>query len=107
MEHGQASVGSQMVPGQTILIKDQLSLWPDQLWILDRGLDSNTGAFIYGNQRNVPYMLQLMAIMGCADDADQCNGDESPGRHWRAFPTGTAGPNSNTAEILRGLFDTA
>ena len=58
MVHGQALVESQMMPGQQILIKDQLSLWPDQLWIHDRGHDPKTMEFIYGNQRGVPYQLQ-------------------------------------------------
>ena len=50
MVHGEALVDSQMVPGQTILIRDQLSLWNDRLWIHDRGFHPHTGAFIYGNQ---------------------------------------------------------
>ena len=70
MVHGQAIVDSQMVPGQSILIQDQLSLWPDQLWIHDRGFDPNTGAFIYGNQRNVPYVLERVAnVIGGTTDA--------------------------------------
>ena len=70
MVHGEAVVESQMVPGQTIRIKDQLSLWPDQLWIHDRGFDPVTGAFIYGNQREVPYVLERVADIqdGVNDD---------------------------------------
>lgn len=68
MVHGQAVVDSQMMPGQTILIQDQLSLWPDQLWIHDRGFDPDTGAFIYGNQLDVPYVLQRVADMVAAAD---------------------------------------
>lgn len=70
MVHGQAVVDSQMMPGQTILIKDQLSLWPDQLWIHDRGFDPDTGAFIYGNQLDVPYVLQRVADIVAASDKD-------------------------------------
>uniref|UniRef100_A0A8J9X5R1 Uncharacterized protein n=1 Tax=Phaeodactylum tricornutum TaxID=2850 RepID=A0A8J9X5R1_PHATR len=58
MVHGEALVESQMMPGQKILIKDQLSLWPDELWIHDRGFDPDTMRFIYGNQRGVPYRLE-------------------------------------------------
>jgi len=58
MVHGQAIVQSQMIPGQQILIKDQLSLYADALFIHDRGFDPETGNFIYGNQRNIPYQLQ-------------------------------------------------
>ena len=68
--NGQAINCSHMVPGQTILIRDQLSPRPDQLWIHDRGFDPNTGAFIYGNQRNVPYVLERVAnVIGGTTDA--------------------------------------
>ena len=103
--NGQAINCSHMVPGQTILIRDQLSPRPDQLWIHDRGLDSITG------ERNVPYVLQrVVDVIGGTDAADRYNRTiESPGRHGRAFPTSTAGPQrqfmSNTAVILRVLFD--
>jgi hypothetical protein len=63
MVHGNATVQSQMMPGQDILIKDQLSLWRDSLWIHDRGYNPDTGAFIYGNQRGVPYRLQRVTSM--------------------------------------------
>ena len=56
-----------MVPGQTILIQDQSC-------IHDRGLDPNTGAFIYGNERNVPYVLKRVAdVIGGTDAADRYN----------------------------------
>lgn len=59
MVHGQAIVESQMAPGTSILIQDQLSLWPDEFWIHDRGYDpNNRNTFIYGNQRGIPYRLE-------------------------------------------------
>jgi CpeT/CpcT family (DUF1001) len=58
MVHGPTIVESQMIPGQQILIQDQLSLWEDQLWIHDRGYHPTTGEYIYGNQRGVPYRMQ-------------------------------------------------
>ena len=61
MVYGSATVQSQMMPGQQILIKDQLSLWEDALWIHDRGYNTETGDYIYGNQRGVPYALQRVA----------------------------------------------
>lgn len=67
MIEGSALVDSQLQPGQQILIKDQLSLWPDALWIHDRGFDPDTGDFIYGNQRNVPYQLDRVANLGVVD----------------------------------------
>lgn len=74
MVHGSATVTSQMMPGQSILIKDQLSLWRDSLWIHDRGYNPETGAFIYGNQRGVPYRLQRVTSVD-ADDADADDAD--------------------------------
>jgi len=61
MTYGEATVDSTMMPGQKIRIMDQLSLWEDQFWIHDRGFDPETGAFIYGNQRGIPYRLERVA----------------------------------------------
>lgn len=59
MVYGQAVVNStSMLPGQALLIKDQLSLGKDDFYIHDRGFDPDTGAYIYGNQRGIPYMLK-------------------------------------------------
>jgi CpeT/CpcT family (DUF1001) len=70
MVHGEALVDSQMIPGQKILIRDQLSLWKHQLWIHDRGLDPVTGAFIYGNQKGIPYRMQRVThIVGPDNDS--------------------------------------
>ena len=63
MVHGSALVDSQMMPGQKILIMDQLSLWENQLWIHDRGYHPDTGAFIYGNQRGIPYRMQRVTVV--------------------------------------------
>ena len=57
MVHGEAIVDSQMLPGSKIRILDQLSLFDDVFYINDRGLDPETGAYIYGNQREIPYRL--------------------------------------------------
>mmetsp|Transcript_4238 Transcript_4238/g.6685 ORF Transcript_4238/g.6685 Transcript_4238/m.6685 type:complete len:509 (+) Transcript_4238:412-1938(+) len=61
MVHGEATVNSTIVPGMAIRILDQLSLYPDVFYINDRGFDPLTGAFIYGNQRGVPYCLERVA----------------------------------------------
>jgi hypothetical protein len=58
MVHDEAIVDSQVTPGKKIRILDQLSLYPDVFYINDRGFDPETGAFIYGNQRGVPYRLE-------------------------------------------------
>lgn len=63
MVQGQALVESQMMPGQKILIKDQLSLWEEALWIHDRGYNPDTMEFIYGNQKGIPYRLERVANM--------------------------------------------
>lgn len=49
-------VASQNVQGLDILIKDDLKVWRDRLWVNDRGFDRD-GKFVYGNQRGVPYKL--------------------------------------------------
>ncbi len=52
-------VPSQMAPGSYINIRDELSLWQNDLWINDRGLDPHDSTkFIYGNQRGIPYKLK-------------------------------------------------
>lgn len=59
MIHGEALVNSTMIPdGQEILIRDQLSLSDNKFWIHDRGYNPETGDYIYGNQRGVPYQLE-------------------------------------------------
>lgn len=63
MVHGEALVESQMMPGVQILIRDQLSLWHEELWIHDRGFDPSTMKFIYGNQKGIPYRLERVANM--------------------------------------------
>lgn len=68
MVHGSAIVNSQMMPGQEILVKDQLSLWPDEFWIHDRGFDPVSGAYIYGNQDEVPYRLERVTRIEDDDD---------------------------------------
>ena len=57
MVHGEAIVDSTMIQGIKIRVLDQLSLFPDTFYINDRGLDPETGAYVYGNQRNIPYRL--------------------------------------------------
>ena len=63
MVHGEAIVDSTVIPGIKIRILDQLSLFDDVFYINDRGLDPDTGAFIYGNQRGVPYRLERVATL--------------------------------------------
>ena len=58
MVYGPATLESQMLPGQQILVKDQLSLWRNEFWIHDRGYNPDTMSFIYGNQRGVPYAME-------------------------------------------------
>lgn len=56
-------VSSQNVNGLEILIKDDLRLWPDRLWVNDRGFDRQ-GNFVYGNQRGVPYKMRRVVEGG-------------------------------------------
>jgi len=63
MVHGEAIVDSTLIPGMKIRILDQLSLFDDIFYINDRGFDPKTGAFIYGNQRGVPYRLERVTTL--------------------------------------------
>ncbi|CAN0544372.1 unnamed protein product, partial [Ectocarpus sp. 12 AP-2014] len=56
-DDGGTWVESQNVDGLEILVKDDLRLWPDRLWVNDRGFDRQ-GNFVYGNQRDVPYKMR-------------------------------------------------
>lgn len=75
MVHGEALVESQVMPGVKILIRDQLSLWNDELWIHDRGFEPNTMQFIYGNQRGVPYRLERVSNMVMMGPTEQEEND--------------------------------
>mmetsp|Transcript_23944 Transcript_23944/g.26727 ORF Transcript_23944/g.26727 Transcript_23944/m.26727 type:complete len:411 (-) Transcript_23944:159-1391(-) len=68
MTHGVQVVNSTIVPGMQIRILDQLSLYQDVFYINDRGFDPITGAFIYGNQRGIPYRLERVSNILCDDD---------------------------------------
>jgi len=61
MVHGEAIVDSTLIPGIKIRILDQLSLYDGVFYINDRGLDPETGTFIYGNQKGVPYRLERVS----------------------------------------------
>jgi len=63
--------------GKPIVVRDDVALWPDALWVNDRGHDAETGEYVYGNIRGVPFKLERVA-------------DE----HWTA--TGAAPPASGS-----------
>ncbi|CAB9511505.1 expressed unknown protein [Seminavis robusta] len=98
MVHGQAIVDSTMMPGTKIKVLDQLSLWDDQFWIHDRGLDPETGDFIYGNQRGVPYQLERVTQLKQTTSG------------WQRHVTNqelqwTLGPTWRTAEEYQAKLD--
>ena len=92
MVYGEALVDSTMIPGQQILIRDQLSIWGNDgnndddsgdssssssassssssFWIHDRGYDPETMDFIYGNQRGIPYQLDRVTNIVVCDKDD-------------------------------------
>ena len=61
MVYGEAIVNSTIIPGMMIRIVDQLSLFEDTFYINDRGFDPTSGDYIYGNQRDIPYVLQRVS----------------------------------------------
>jgi hypothetical protein len=52
--------------GMPIVVRDDVTLWHDALWVNDRGYDTE-GNYLYGNVRNVPYQM-----------------DRVPDDHWTA-----------------------
>lgn len=73
-------VPSQIYPHQLIHIQDEIWLTPTQLVIHDRGRDPDTGAWIYGNQRGVPYRLDRIITVKDNDD-DKNNGSTPHNNH--------------------------
>ena len=63
MVNGEATIPSLMNPGSMIRVVDELSLWKDDFWINDRGFDPDTGDFVYGNQRGVPYKMRRVSSL--------------------------------------------
>ena len=47
--------------GREIVVRDDVSLWPDALWVNDRGHDKETGEYVYGNINDVPYKMQRVS----------------------------------------------
>jgi hypothetical protein len=95
MVHGQALVQSQMTPGQEILIKDQLSLWDNALWIHDRGFDPQTMEFIYGNRENVPYRMERVSEFCMDEQGNLVRQTTRDDLEW------TLGPSHRTEEVYK------
>jgi CpeT/CpcT family (DUF1001) len=68
-------VPSQNIPGRQIRIRDQLSLYDQILFIHDRGHDPHSGAWIYGNQRHVPYRLERVTTFNCPTAGNNVPGE--------------------------------
>ena len=68
MAEGGATVPSQMQPGSYLRIEDELSLWTDDFWINDRGFDPDTGDYVYGNRRGVPYQMRRVTELLAAGE---------------------------------------
>jgi len=47
--------------GRPMVVRDDVTLWSDALWVNDRGHDAATGEYVYGNIRGVPYKLARVA----------------------------------------------
>lgn len=86
MVHGEAVVDSTILPGAKIRIVDQLSLYADTFYIDDRGLDPVSGAFIYGNQRGVPYRMERVASLDAARERVVVDAELAwtMGKDWRS-----------------------
>lgn len=51
------TIESERNPGARIVVRDDVALWPDALWVNDRGHDAETGDYVYGNIHGVPYKM--------------------------------------------------
>ena len=49
MEQEEALKPSMFDPTKTLITKDELSLWSNELWVNDRGNDDNTVELAHGN----------------------------------------------------------
>ena len=63
--------------GREMIVRDDVVLWPDALWVNDRGSDAETGEYVYGNIHDVPYKMRRV-----------------PDTHW----TVTGGPRAEAEE---------
>lgn len=43
--------------GTEIVVRDDVALWADALWVNDRGHDAVTGEYVYGNIHEIPYKM--------------------------------------------------
>jgi len=49
--------------GRAISVSDDVAFWGDQLWVNDRGCDTETGEYVYGNIHNIPYKMARVSDM--------------------------------------------
>ena len=93
-------IDSQMAPGTKILVKDELSLWRQELLINDRGYDLD-GNYIYGNQRGVPYRMNRVA---CIKSGKSTKSEDSPQVNRMVVEDDlawTLGPNWRTEDVYQ------
>lgn len=62
--------------GREIIVRDDVQLWADALWVNDRGHDAETGDYVYGNVHGIPYKMSRV-----------------PADHWSA--TGRPAPSDS------------
>lgn len=43
--------------GDEIVVRDDVALWEDALWVNDRGHDAASGDYVYGNIHGIPYKM--------------------------------------------------
>lgn len=57
MRTDSVTLASERDPTQNLVIRDDVALWDDALWVNDRGSDAETGEYVYGNIHGVPYKM--------------------------------------------------
>ena len=55
------TIVSERDPDLEIVVRDDVALWTDALWVNDRGHDAVTGEYVYGNIHSVPYKMQRVS----------------------------------------------
>ena len=100
MEGGGCVVESERAPGCMIRVEDDLRLEPRRLLINDRGFDVETGAFVYGNQRGVPYDMRRVARSRRAREEETEDEDADDGDTDLAWTLGLLGEGAPRPEVV-------
>lgn len=76
-------------PGSSMIIKDELSLWENELWINDRGYNVDTMEQMYGNTQGIPYkVVRVTNIIGQNSSSQEIQRVPYPKNHHLIWTCG-------------------